>query len=184
MAVVLAADAAWGGLGWCLATEGGPLTAGHIVLKARARRVEALQGYLDALWLPLLEEQRKAGSEPRIVIEAMPEVYRRGNQANVGYGLGRITGSIEMWAVIRGFAEPELMGVREWRSYWSIVGPREAAKARAIRLVEGLRWGAFLRRPNGAPLNDDARGDVAEAILLGMAAARKEAGARRGRGKR
>lgn len=59
-----------------------------------------------------------------------------------------------------------------WRPWWGIRGARARAKATAIRLVRANGWGAHLEGLAETPADSPPAGDVAEAILMGVGAAR------------
>lgn len=91
MNVVLGMDAAWGGLGWCLATEQGPVSAGHVVLRGAAYRWPALLRWLDTTIRPEITDgellRGPADAPLRLVIEEPPVVYSgasRGPRAPAG----------------------------------------------------------------------------------------------------
>lgn len=190
MPVILGHDAGWGGWGWCLATERGPWAVGHQAIGGRAWRWSDFRLALQELDQVLAEAQARPelGGPVRVAVEIAPAVYsgrgrgRRGNQAATGQGMGQIQGGILLWATRPGvMLYPWEIEVAEWRAWWGIRGwkDRAAYKSAAIKLVGQLGWGARLE-PFADPGPEDdhgARGDVAEAILLTVGAARHPDGA-------
>jgi hypothetical protein len=202
MRVTLAFDAAWGGTGWCLATEQGPVAVGHVKLSGRAWRWPALLAWLDAVIAPELVdgELLRGDADPpiRLVIEEPPAVYSgaerwakakqghlpgakpppAGNQAATCFGLGRLAGALELWWVKehpeKGY--PWLVEPREWRTWMKVGGTgRIARKRAAVDTVKLSGWGHHLVPFPWDPDPDKAGGalgDVAEAILLAVGASR------------
>lgn len=187
MTVVLAIDPGWGGTGWCLAAPSGPFTVGHVVLpgKGSRTRYSRLVKWLDEL--AALAGPIAADVRVRVVLEEAPEVYGgRGNQSATGYGMGTLAGAVLLWATRLALQEPESydwpwpVPVRDWRSWWNIMGSRDVSKRAALQTVSTHRWGAFLQpwEPSRTETSHAAidrmharRGDVAEAMLLGVGAA-------------
>lgn len=188
MNVVLGMDAAWGGLGWCLATEQRPVAAGHVVLRGAAWRWPALLRWLDTTIRPEItdgELLRGPGDPPlRLVLEEPPVVYSgasrgpagkpAGNQTATAYGLGRLAGALEFWwAANPELAYPWLVDPGRWRKWWRLGGRgRVERKQAAVDMVETLRWGAYLGYHKWSSASGGARADVAEAILIAVGAAR------------
>lgn len=183
MAVVLANDAAWGGWGWALCRESGPVAVGHLRLEDAAWRWDRLAGELARLDLELGEAAAilaPGDPLPRVVVERPPAVYAgRGNQAAVGLGLGQLGGAILLWGTRPGrLGYPWELTPDEWRAWWLARGARRpsgrgAWKAWAVRLVEAMGWGGRLDPWPWTGDDGGARADVAEAILLGVGAARR-----------
>lgn len=185
--LILGCDAAWGGWGWCLATEAGPLDVGHVVLGSRAWRTAALREYLVGLERQLagveLEVLGMHDPRPRLVVEEVPHVYKRGNQASTAGGVMRLVGALELHFCRRDLAYPAAVNPRTWRAWWGVAGRgRAEKKASAIRIVRHRGWGGFLDpHPDPGPARDHgARGDVAEAILIAVGAAGRPAELPRG----
>ena len=183
-------DAAWGGMGLCLATQHGPVEMCHVALSGRTYRYNALLEWADANVerLMLRAETRRGKNDPPCVlaIEEAPMVYStknrgggKGNQAQVCYSLGTLAGSLAMyWIEARRRAElppvaPWFVPVRNWRFWWRITGVgRPALKASAILCVQQQGWERHLAglvhdQEDGGPM-----GDAAEGILLAVGAAR------------
>ena len=192
MTLILGNDLAWGGWGWCLATEAGPLSTGHVALGGRDWRWPAVLHHLDTV---IASELTDAGLQrgrddppPRVVIEEPPMVYsgadrrggkgqRAGNQAATGYGLGQLAGAVQLWSCMRpGLAYPWLVEPSAWRGWMGIGGKgRQERKERARAAVRLWGWGRHLEPFPWDPRPDaggGAQGDVAEAILLAVGAAR------------
>lgn len=187
--IVLANDCAWDGWGWAVCRPSGPIWTGHVRL-AGGWEFWKLRRYLvDVLELELAEAQnlRSAGSPPvGLAIEKPPNVYRRGNQAATGWGLGKIVGPLAVWGtrpegeVLR---YPWLLGPREWRAFWGLKGNRDTVKQRAIDLVRRKGWGSHLDAYEGpiraksgkskGQIKQWPQGDVAEAILIGVGTAQR-----------
>ncbi len=190
-------DLAWGGWASCLAVAERPLSVQHVALGGLAWRWPGVLRHLEG---PIAAELRDAETmrretDPRIrmVIEEPPAVYsgasrgprHAGNQAKTGYGLGRLAGAVELWSEARGdLAYPWLVEPSEWRKWWRLGGKgRYERKLAARDLVRLMRWGHLLD-PFEWPADPEeaggAQGDVAEAILLAVGAARNPAGAPKG----
>lgn len=194
---ILANDAAWGGWGWALVDEAGPIACGHLRLSTRTWRWSALARVLsgaepvhadgglwslsgrtisttssDFTWPELLR------AADRVVVEQAPAVYsgrgrgRTGNQAVIGYGLGSLAGPL-LTSATQCAGYPWEVDTRTWRSWWggSSGGGRAEIKARAVGLVRSLGWHRCLE-PFAGGEDEGARGDVAEAILMGVGATR------------
>lgn len=187
MSLILGNDAGWGGWGWCLATEEGPWAVGHQVLRGRSWRWSDFRQELakldDVIAQAKLDQPVQLGGPVRVVVEVAPVVYSgrgrasRGNQAATGQGMGQIQGGILLWGTRPGvMLYPWEVEVSDWRAFWQIKGwkDRAAYKAAAIWAVRSLGWGARLEPFADPGPKDDhgARGDVAEAILLSVYAAR------------
>lgn len=208
--LALGMDAAWGGLGVCLADRGQPLRTWHTVLPASlgAARTDRLREFLDDI-RDDVRSYLQDGAVVRTVVERIPDVYGgRGNQAAVGYGLGRMAGAIEMWAAVvalgdsRWHPAPWMVGTVDdehgvgWRPWWMPAGhsrrkvTREAWKAWSLRMVESQGWWAFMApaQRTGAKATEHAQEDMAEAILIACGASTRlhlapaMPGGRRGRG--
>lgn len=180
MTLILGNDAGWAGWGWCLGNEIGPITVGHHALGGRAWRWSSILGALGELdqALEAAAHRPDARGQVRVAVEVAPAVYRgRGNQASIGQGMGQIQGAILHWGTRPGvMLYPWEIGVAEWRAWWGIraCGGRSAYKLAAIRTVIQLGWRARLE-PFADPGPDQdfgPRGDVAEAILMTVGAAR------------
>jgi len=187
-------DLAWGGWGWCLATEQGPLSTGHVKLGGLAWRWPGVARYLDGPISHELAEaemmRRAHDSRVRIVIEEPPACYsgasrggakggkpKAGNQAKTGYGLGTLAGAVALWSAQRPeLAYPWFVEPTPWRAWWSLGGNGRLQRKIAARdLVRALGWGRFLDPFPWDPAPEaagGAQGDVADAILLSVGAAR------------
>ena len=194
--VILGNDAAWGGWAWCLGTVDGPLAVGHLRLAGRTWRWSALVDVLEGrvpvhrpgqVWPPhrdgqtwpmLLDELGIAHG--RVLVEHAPAVYsgrgrgRPGNQAATGFGLGLLAGPVLTSGCRTQLAYPWEVEPMEWRRWWGITGTggRAPAKARAIAIVRASTWGPFLSPFDDRGEDFGACGDVAEAILMTVGAAR------------
>lgn len=172
MPIVLANDASWEGWGIALCTENGPLVVRHAAHVGRtAWRYDTLRTTLEGL------EGLVEGDRPRIVVETAQAVYRRGNQAATAQGLGQLSGALLLWGTRPGVL-PYPWGVtpETWRAWWT---PTRAAKrarwkAWAVRTVQALGWGSHLDPYPWEGEDGGACADVAEAILLGVGAARHD----------
>ena len=186
MNLVLGMDASWGGLGWALGSDHGPLAAGHVSLSGRSWRWPALLHYLDHTIANEVADAQLllgAGEAPvRLVIEEPPMIYtpsgpdRRGSQAAVGYGLGTLAGGLAMWWCARPGAPlgyPWFVNPSEWRKWMGIGGKGRIGRKRAA--VDSARtrgWGKFLAGHAWDEKEGGAVADVAEALLLTVGAAR------------
>lgn len=199
MLIVYAHDLAWNGWGSCLAVAERPLSVQHARLGGLAWRwpgvLRHLNGPIAAELCDAESMRRETDPRVRMVIEEPPAVYSgasrgkpgrpAGNQAMVGYGLGRLAGAVELWSEQRGdLAYPWLVEPGEWRKWWRLGGKgRYERKVAARDLVRAMRWGHLLE-PFDWPADPDeaggAQGDVAEAILLAVGAARNPTGAPKG----
>ena len=196
-ALTVSFDAAWGGTGWAICTEELPIWAGHI--KPGRWREASLLAHLQQLDQLIVTEQIALELAPRVVIERLPWNYRRpGSQVRTVYGISGVAHVIFGWGCRRGWEYPWLIPPRDdrgkpkhgakprppqpgWREWWGIRGKRPIAKARAIALVRTLGYGHLL--DGLKPINakgDGPQGDVAEAILIGLGAARNTSQAPRG----
>lgn len=189
--MILANDASWTGWGWALCSTSGPLAVGHVAgLGGADWRWDRLAAELGRLELELVEAAASSGPDeppPRVVVERAPAVYAgRGNQAATGLGLGQISGAILLWGTRPGrLAYPWELTPDEWRSWWLARGARRpsgraAWKAWAVRLVELMGWSDRLAPWAWTGEDGGARADVAEAILMGVGAARHATLAPRG----
>lgn len=183
MPIVISFDASWGGLGWALCTANKPVASGHAKLGGRAWRMAALREVLAQLEhqvADLAAHSAPGDPQPRVVIERAPQVYSRGNQAATGFGLGEIAGAIELWGCRPTWEYPWLIPPDVWRRYWWAKPPRRRARLKRQALLEVQRDPRMA--PHIADLAWDGSepqdyegpaGDVAEAILLGVGAARR-----------
>lgn len=183
---VIGIDAAWGGMGWCLATEQGPVAVGHVKLGDRKRRYRALHTYLLDAIEPQIRAGFALGNTVELVLEEPPTVYRgasrgdgqAGNQAATGFGMGRLVGAIEFWwstAAVLGY--PVTVTPTTWRRWWKLGGRgREERKQRAVEVVTANGWGDRLTPYPWRPKTGGPRGDVAESILIAVGAARRPDG--------
>ena len=193
MNLVLGMDAAWGGTGWCLGSDHGPLAAGHVALAGRSWRFPALVAFLtDTIANEVADGQLLRGpmdASVRLVIEMPPAVYSgaerwakpgeakrpAGNQALTGYGLGTLSGAIQLWWVMQPgpLGYPWLIEPRVWRKWMGVGGTgRLARKKAAVESCRGRGWGKYLDPHPFDPKDGGAQADVAEALLLTVGAAR------------
>lgn len=188
---VLAFDASWGGLGWSLNTPRAPVEFGHVSLD-RTWRWDALRTFLSVDLRQVLERHQLEVTEPaelRIAVERAPAVYRgaeregkrAGNQAAIGFGLGQLAGPILLWGTRPGaWGYPWELEVEEWRAMlpgvfgrgkgWNRAACKRASVFHAAVLL-GTRRGLLDAYPFDRDTGDGARGDVADAICIGHAAA-------------
>lgn len=192
-------DAAWGGTGWCIATERGPLEAGHVVTDG-AYRLVRLQSVLQSLEHRLADHTlalHRSDPPPRAAIERLPWSYRRpGSQVRTVFGISGCAHVIAAWGTRRDWGYPWLIPPTDdrgkpkpgakprapapgWRQWWGIRGKGRPAKKRdAIRHVRALGWGDLLEllplmSGDDVDANGDGpRGDTAEGILIAVGAAR------------
>lgn len=178
--VVLALDAAWDRTGWAICDADGPLVFGDARPDGEWRHAKAA-----ALFRELRAEAQELAigrdADPILVVERCGTHYswqapkrgkddqRGADPTRVVRGLSEIVGSSANAGVGVGWRYPWLIEPNDWRSWWRLRGGgREKVKAAAVALV-GCAWPAV-----GKVL--EARGDagdVAEAILLGVGAARR-----------
>jgi len=190
--LVLALDAAWGGTGWCLASNHAPIRTGHVALGARAWRWPALIAFLESTILDEVADAQllqAPGDLPlRLVIEMPPAAYSgterwakpgavkkpAGNQALTGYGLGTLSGALQLWWCMQpGLGYPWLVQPMVWRRWMGVGGTgRSARKAAAIESCQFRGWGRFLEGHRNNAKDGGAMGDVAESMLLAVGAAR------------
>lgn len=196
MNCVVALDAAWGGMGYCVATEQGPVYSGHVTLSGFTWKLAALDRWLEDVLAPMAIEAEllRGPGDPkaRLVIEQPPLVYAgkdrgfgkkradgepaqrgmAGNQSAICFGMGRLAGAIELWWYRRGLGYPWLVPPGAWRTWAKVGGKgRNDRKRRAVEKVVLLGWGEHLRPHRWKDDGGGPRGDVAEAILLGVGAA-------------
>jgi len=188
--LTLGMDASWTGWGWCLGDQHGPMQVGHLALGAPRRRdratkrdptpdlrsthrLQRLHRYLHGplAWVLADAQVLRAPTDPlvRVVIEVPPLGYKMG-KASAYVGVGRLVGSIELWACRPSLATPWVQEPGEWRAHWRIPPSRKGRgsaelKADAIALV-GKLYGDHWLAPFRATDAGGPRGDVAEAILL------------------
>lgn len=195
--LTLGCDASWGGWGLCGADQDGPLQTAHVALgppRKRARPskrnpnpeqvstyrlqrlVQLLQGPV-AYMLTDLELLRRPTDPPvRVVIEVPPVAFK-GGKASAYVQVGRLVGSLELWACRRHTATPWVLEPGEWRPWWGIRPTcrgrgRDKLKAEAIWHV-GRHWSPDWLEPyRDSGKTRGPRGDVAEAILQAVGAAR------------
>lgn len=192
MNLVLGMDAAWTGTGWCLASNHGPISAGHVALGARSWRWPALIAFLEGTILDQVADGQllQAPSDPpiRLVIEMPPAVYSgterwtkpgavkkaAGNQALTGYGLGTLSGALQLWWCLQpGLGYPWLVQPMVWRKWMGVGGTgRALRKAAAIEGCKIRGWGKHLEGHRHNAKDGGPMGDVAESMLLAVGAAR------------
>lgn len=186
----LGIDAAWGGMGLCLATQHGPVEMCHVALGQRTYRYHALLEWADANVerMMLHAELRRGDVDPPCVlaIEEAPMVYStknrgggKGNQAQICYSLGTLAGALAMYwieARRRALVEPVapwFVPVGDWRFWWGVRSKgRAALKAAAITCVRQQGWEQHLDGLVYDPEDGGPMGDAAEGILLAVGAAR------------
>ncbi len=194
--LIHASDLSWKGWGWCSCSPQGPIATGHVSLGGRAWRWPAVLEYLDgpiACAIADLEMMR-GPDDPRVrmVIEEPPMLAvggmqrgRKSNQVSAAYGLGTLSGAVQLWSTWRpSLAYPWLISPMEWRKWAGVKGKgRNERKANAVKLCRLHGWARFV---DPFPWDPDpeaaggAQGDVAEAILMGVGAARNPGGAPKG----
>lgn len=148
---ILAFDPSWTQTGWALCRRDGPERVGALT-PSRSRRWTDLRQKLAALPVPaihgvVLEQPGQHGG------------LHGGRDAATVRGLSLCVGGIALWAAAS-YGEPWLVEPHAWRRWWGLGGDdRATGKVRAIALVAAQGWG-------------DHGADVAEAILIGVGAAR------------
>lgn len=183
MPIVLAFDAGWGGTGWALCTANKPVATGYAKPGGKTWRMVALRellGQLEHQVADLAAHSHPNDPQPRVVIERAPKFYAgRGNQAAIGFGMGEIAGAIELWGCRPTWEHPWLVTPDVWRRWWWSKPPRGRTKLKraAVMQIQGSPWRAEiegLARDGREPQDfEGPAGDVAEAILLGIGAARR-----------
>ena len=177
--LVLGNDAAWGGWGWCLATDtNGPIEVGWCKLGQRAWREADLRAYLDELDGRLAEAALEVLSpgdpSPRVVVEKAPKVYSgRGNQSVIGFGMGEVHGALKVHFARPDLAYPWSVMPDEWRPWWGLTGKRADVKRAAVHLVRRSLKREDLLEPWWDTDPDGPLGDVAEAVLIAYGAAQR-----------
>ncbi len=172
----LAFDPAWGGTGWCVATEAGPLLVGHELLRGEWR-LQRLDAFLSRLETMVPADCAPCIERPPPVYTGATRVGGAGNQSEFGFGMGCLVGPLAMWA-FRRFAVglgryPFMVEVDQWRGWWQIGrGKRPVLKQRAISRVQVMGWGRHLEPWFHHQEPDSPLGDVAEAILQAVGYAR------------
>ena len=185
-------DGAWGGLGWAVGTESGPVYAGHFTAGSKTWRQVALRSGLEEIEHAVADVETLLGEHdlgPRVVVERPPWQYSRsGSQVKTAYGLGTVVGGVLFWGTREGWAYPwevppsttTTPGGREvvgWRSHWRItIKGRDPKKIAAVRLVQANGWGRFFGALDTTWPGKDKpwpAGDLAEAILIQVFGARR-----------
>lgn len=179
-------DAARGGWAWVVADHNGPTLAHWVAVGHLAQPWTALERYIREVYLPALKGAAEAG--PVHVVVEVPGVYEGGQQAGksqaqrTGFGMGLAVGPVLLASASVG--EPSTVTPDEWRKEWGIRGKREACKAAAVATVRlmaprlvvsvaGWQGGLKLEPTPFRELTVDQQGDVAEAVLIAVGAARK-----------
>jgi hypothetical protein len=148
--VILAFDPSWSCTGWALCTDRGPVAAG-MIRPGRAQRFEHLARALREL--ERLDVHRVALEQP-----GQHAGLYGGADARTVRGIALCAGAVAGWGARWG--EPWLLEPHEWRRWWGLGGvARAEGKRRAVALVAAEGWGQH-------------GDDVAEAVLLGVGAAR------------
>lgn len=181
---VVSLDPSWGGCGYALCNEGGPLESGWIKLGTTWKwdtLAAFLAGPLSHLVVDAVLATRLGEPMPRVAVE-IPAMIHRGSSHTTVRGVALATGPFLAWGVQpERLAYPWALEPRPWRAWWRItVRGRPAKKLAAVRIVQGLGWGAHLAHHPTASDDQGPRGDVAEAILIGVGAARHHADGPRG----
>lgn len=142
------------------------------------------------------------GERPRLVVERVPDVMGGGfakkrrpnpfgppeppgrdgngvgaaNPTLTSFGLGLFVGPLMLYGARPGWSYPWDVKPGEWRAWWRFRGVkgRVAFKRAAVETVRLAGWGRFLEPFPEKGEDLGPRGDVAEAILLGVGAARNE----------
>lgn len=175
--VVIGIDGSWRSAGWTIATPAGPLAAGHWA--PGTYRERDLVRLLDRL-----SDQAEQVDVPPgrrfVVVERPPLVYSgRDNQAATAYGIGLFVGAVQAWTLLAaGYHYPWTPSTREWREWWWPGTGRQAKRSLAKRAAfetATASWPGLLDgwSPHTAEKQWEGPGvDVAEAVLLGVGAAR------------
>jgi hypothetical protein len=194
MPLIVGIDGGWKGTGWAIANQAGPIEAGWIELD-RSWRKALLRDFLAALLSRAEHHQAQIpqpAPPPRLVVEKPPMVYSgRGNQAATGFGIGDLVGACELAGIRPGWAYPWTVPVgptpapdnakkrQAWRQWWGIAAKGRGSFKQHAYLYVRATWPSAIAPFNREPL-DGPRGDVAEAILLAVGAAKHSADAPKG----
>ncbi len=144
--VVLALTPGWTRIGWALCQREGPVKVGALT-PSGDRDFMDLRFQLAALPVGM----------PRGVALERPAPHRGCDTAH-GYELALCAGAIAFWAT--SYGHPWLIPPHVWRRWWGLsTKPNIADRGPAVEAVSAQGWG----QPGA---------DVAEAILLGVGAAR------------
>lgn len=196
-AFVLAMDASWKTIGVALCTAKGPVWTAYFRPPAepagKSTRAAFIDGpFMEQITLMLATRPVAPASRADVIvgIETAPAVYAgRGNQAATAGGLGRLRGMLEIEArrisdhpvwliptvdeVVKHGKDHGQVARHGWRTWWGYgrAASREALKRHAINVVVGNKWGTHLLDTDRTDLEGPA-GDLAEAILMGVGAAR------------
>lgn len=175
--VVIGLDGAWGGTGWAVCTEEGPWEWGW-ALPEGAWKWTRLESMIRELSRLASGVQIATDAEAiRIVVERTPlhhgGVGGKGDPRIVVRAISELVGGSARG--IPGFAYPWILEPKEWRAWWGLRGARHVLKYHAIQTV-GALW-PDVRAGLDALEDQDRAGDVAEAILIGVGAARHASGA-------
>jgi len=182
MPIVIGLDAAWGGLGIAICTASRPVYVAHHKPGGKKWRtaalIEILQG-LEHHVADLAAHSMPGDPLPRVVYEKAPRVYAgRGNQSATAYGLGTMAGGIEVWACRRSWAYPWNVTPDVWRRWWWAKPPKGRRKLKKAAYLQVINspWKSLLDGLEIHKVPGDYEGpavDLAEAILIGMGAARR-----------
>lgn len=178
--IVLSADASWKTTGWAISDAKGPIVFGDARLSGDWRYAKA-QVLVRELRAEAVDLAIGRDATPIAVIERAGTHYswqdakrqagdKRGADPTVVVrGLSECVGAIALGTVWPGWGYPWLIEPNDWRAWWNLRGRREGLKRAALALV-GAHWPAIHR----VLVRRGDEGDVAEAILLGVGAARRE----------
>lgn len=178
MNLVIGFDPGWGCTAVSIGTETGPRHVEH--WGDATWRYHRLQQRLDALDEKVASFESYMGPTDtvRVVVEKPPQVYKRGNQASTGFGLGKLVGAICMWGARPGWLYPWEINIVQkktqigWRTHWGLKGKRGIVKVRAVKLAQSLGWSEYF---DGCPVQFPGdnkpypASDRAEAMLIQVA---------------
>lgn len=182
MTIVLAFDAAWGGLGWAVCGPKGPLgSLGDAI--GWASFPSDLQDRYGRLVLELSRafdvaeaRRRVSGGELFVTVEEPPQVHGRANQASTSIGLGKCVGAVHLYARVRlPTVRPPLAqlyseeaGIADWRRDYRPMLRGPDWKGSAVECAAKL-W------PGMIPITArrKLREDTSEAVLIGVHTARR-----------
>lgn len=177
-AVIIGCDATFGGWGWAICTSGGPVQVGHVKLNTRSHRWQAVTEFLHGEFEEVIASARllcRPGDPPPRVVTEIPAKVNTGSfSATItAFGVGSCTGALCLHAARPSLSYPWERRPSEWRKPWGIKGRgRLGKKEGAVKVCRMHGWMHHLEPFPWHAKDGGPQADVAEAILIGVGAAR------------